>query len=113
MGEMQSALSLLAGNLPCCIQRVNYPIHNGKPNPKHGKFRFVGSVPCFDSEGKSLYYDTEQQAIDAAIQAGMDTDNLGRNDCNAARKEFLRTCPEYAGYCAEARAAIAKARGQS
>jgi hypothetical protein len=55
------------------IQQINYPIHQGKPNPAHGKFFIVGSVPvaCIDPDtGRSKTYDTEQQAIDAVVTAG-------------------------------------------
>ena len=73
MSEMQTALRMLQGKFPTVIQQVNYPIHKGQPNPKHGLFYFVGSIPalCYDSDAKrSLYYQTEQDAIDAAIAAG-------------------------------------------
>lgn len=73
MGEMQTALRMLSGKFPTCVQQVNYPIHKGRPNPKHGLFYFVGSIPaaCYDVEGKhSHYYQTEQDAIDAAIASG-------------------------------------------
>lgn len=72
MTEMKTALRLLQGTFSTAIQQVNYPIHNGQPNPKHGMFFFVGSIPiaCYDVEGKhSKYYATEQDAIDAAIVA--------------------------------------------
>ena len=65
------------------IQQVNFPIYKGKPNPVHGKFYFVGSIPaeCYDEEkGKSKKYDTEQDAIDAAVTAG--ADRIQRCDCS-------------------------------
>lgn len=58
---------------PTCVQRINYPIHKGQPNPAHGKYVLVGSIPadCYDFESRSSKrYDTEQEAIDAAISAG-------------------------------------------
>lgn len=61
------------GKLSTGIQRVNYPIHKGKPNPVHGKYYLVGSIPmgCYDTENRrSLYYDTEEEAISAAIASG-------------------------------------------
>jgi hypothetical protein len=64
---------MLSGKFPTCIQQVNYPMHKGVPNPKHGMFYFVGSIPgeCYDHDkGHSFYYTTEQDAIDAAIAAG-------------------------------------------
>ena len=73
MTDMQNALRMLSGKFPTCIQQVNYPIHQGKPNPAHGKFFFVGSIPaeCYDLErGRSKFYATEQEAIDAALAAG-------------------------------------------
>ena len=47
--------------------------HQGKPNPSHGKYYFVGRIPaaCYDQEKKcSKTYDTEELAIQAAIDAG-------------------------------------------
>jgi hypothetical protein len=71
--ELATAMTMLSAKYPTCIQQVNYPIHKGQPNPKHGMFYFVGSIPlaCYDTEKQhSLYYQTEQEAIDAAIAAG-------------------------------------------
>ena len=74
MTEMQGALSLLRGEFPTCVQGpIDYPIHQGKPNPSHGKYYFVGRIPgaCYDQEKKcSKKYDTEELAIQAAIDAG-------------------------------------------
>lgn len=73
MSELQTAMRLLGGNFPTALQQINYPVHKGQPNPAHGKFIFVGSIPasCIDPEtGRSMKYDTEQDAIDAAIAAG-------------------------------------------
>ena len=73
MTEMRSAMRMLAGDFPTCIQRINYPFHKGKPNPEHGRFYFVGSIPadCYDREKKtSKHYDTEEEAIAAARSAG-------------------------------------------
>lgn len=80
---MNSLASFLNAKYPTCVQRINYPVHQGKPNPAHGKFFFVGSVPvaCLDPEtGRSRHYDTEQAAIDAAIAAG--ADRIQRCDCS-------------------------------
>ena len=66
-------MRMLGSKFPTCIQQVNYPIHKGQPNPKHGMFFFVGSIPaaCYDHEKQhSFFYATEQDAIDAAIAAG-------------------------------------------
>ena len=59
------------------IQQINYPIHNGRANPSHGKFFFVGSIPeeCWDplrngGAGGSKIYPTEDAAIRAAVAAG-------------------------------------------
>jgi len=73
MSELQQAMRMLSGKFPTCIQQVDYPIHKGQPNPAHGKFFFVGSIPrdCYDFErGGSKFYATEQEAIDAALAAG-------------------------------------------
>ncbi len=73
MSELQSAMRFLSGTFPTCIQQVNYPIHKGQPNPAHGMFFFVGSIPgaCYDHERRgSKFYPTEQAAIEAAIAGG-------------------------------------------
>jgi hypothetical protein len=73
MSELQNAMRMLSAKFPTVIMQVNYPIHKGKPNPAHGLFFFVGSIPaaCYNHEEKhSYYYQTEQDAIDAAIAAG-------------------------------------------
>ena len=90
MNETQSALRMLAGEFPTCVQQVNYPIHKGKPNPAHGKFFLVGSIPfdCTverptlgDINGRaSKHYNSEQEAIDAAIAAG--AVRIQRCDCS-------------------------------
>lgn len=83
MGELSSAMRMLQGDLPTCIQRVNYPIHKGKPNDKHGKYFFVCSIPesCYDfKRGGSKFYDTEQEAIAAAQSAG--AKRIQRADCS-------------------------------
>lgn len=65
-----------AGRFSTAIQQINYPMHQGRPNPSHGKFFFVGSIPaaCIDTDparlGRSRIYDTEDQAIAAARAAG-------------------------------------------
>ena len=65
-------MAVLSGGFSTCIQRVNYPIHKGKANPCHGKFFFVGSIPpgCYDENQRSLFYDTEDEAISAARAGG-------------------------------------------
>ena len=68
---------------PTAIQRINYPIHKGKPNPAHGKYYFVGSIPisCYDeSSRRSKHYDTEAEAIQAAIEGG--ATRIQRADCS-------------------------------
>lgn len=91
MTEMQQAFRLLAGECSTGIQQVNYPIHKGLPNPKHGKFFFVGSIPenCYDAEynngpfspkGKSRFYDTQEEAIAAAKAGG--AKRIQRTDCS-------------------------------
>lgn len=71
MGELSNLLR--TQSFPTCVQQIDYPIHRGKPNPAHGKFFFVGSIPaaCYDREKQqSKHYDTEQAAIEAALAAG-------------------------------------------
>ena len=70
-------LNILQSVYSTCVQKVNYPVHQGKPNPAHGKFFFVGCIPlgCYDplrnsGIGGSKLYETEQMAISAAIAAG-------------------------------------------
>lgn len=66
---------------PTAIMQINYPTHKGQPNPAHGKFFFVGRIPgaCVE-DGKSKKYDTEQDAIDAAIAGG--ATRIQRVDCS-------------------------------
>lgn len=63
------------------IQKVNNPFHKGLPNPAHGKFFIVGSIPAtcwnpdkdngpFSPKGGSRLFNTEQEAIDAAKAGG-------------------------------------------
>lgn len=62
-----------ASAFPTAIMRINHPIHQGRPNPVHGMFFFVGAIPaaCYDQQrGGSLRYDTEDEAIDAAVLGG-------------------------------------------
>jgi hypothetical protein len=80
MGELSSLINRMAtARMPAAVQRINSPMYQGKPNPNDGKFFFVGRIPaaCYDptrngGRGGSRIYDTEQQAIDAAIAAGAD-----------------------------------------
>lgn len=57
------------GKLATAIQKIDYPIHKGKPNPSHGKFYFVGSVPI---NLNGLKFDTETEAIEAARKEGVE-----------------------------------------
>ena len=73
------------------VQQINHPIHKGAPNPSHGKFFIVGTIPmaCYDvtrngGQGGSVIYDTEVQAIDALIAAG--ATDIQRADCTFAVK---------------------------
>ncbi len=65
------------GRLPTVIRRIDYPMHKGQPNPSHGKYHFVGSVPVAFSDTR---FDTEQDAITAAISAGCT--RIQRWDCS-------------------------------
>ena len=82
MTEMQYAMRIIHATKPTCIMQINYPIHQGKPNPAHGMFFFVGSVPlaCCDEQRKSKKYPTEQAAIEAAVAAG--ATRIQRADCS-------------------------------
>ena len=65
------------------VQRINHPVHNGRPNPAHGKFYIVGSIPaaCYDATRRGSHlYDTEADAI-AAIQAA-GVSRIQRCDCS-------------------------------
>jgi len=73
----------MKAKFPTAIQQVNYPFHQGKPNPFHGKFYFVGSIPaeCYDyDKNHSKYYDTEKEAI-AAAQAAH-AERIQKVDCS-------------------------------
>ncbi len=93
----------LFGDLPTCVQRVNYPVHKGKPNPSHGTFYFVGSIPGDCTEPRpapgnpngrgSKHYASEDEAITAAIAAG--AKRIQRCDCsfvNIARERSRLQC---------------------
>jgi hypothetical protein len=71
---MGGALALLQAPLPTCVQGpINYPVHRGQPNPRHGWYYLAGSIPaaCYDQESQhSHYYQTEQEAVDAVLAAG-------------------------------------------
>jgi hypothetical protein len=85
MTEMQAAMALLGGKLSTAILRIDYPVHNGKPNLAHGKFYLVGHIPadCYDwTRHGSKLYDTEQDAIVAAKAAG--ATRIQRCDCSFA-----------------------------
>lgn len=94
--ELSRAAALLKGGFPTCVQQVNYPVHQGKPNPRHGQFFFVGSIPadCWDPDrnngpfsppGGSRFYPTEEAAIRAAIAAGVE--RIQRCDCSFVNVE--------------------------
>lgn len=73
MSEFSQLGQLLSAELPTVVSQVNYPIHKGQPNPKHGKFYLSGRIPggCVDPEtNRSKFYDTEAEAIEAAQAAG-------------------------------------------
>jgi hypothetical protein len=81
MAGMTPLGHILRGNFSTCVQRIDYPIHRGAPNPAHGKFYFVGSIPVeCTHEGKSKHYDTEADAIASAIAAG--AKRIQRVDCS-------------------------------
>lgn len=69
------------GKLSTGIQQVNYPIHKGKPNPVHGKYYLVGSVPV---ECHEKYYDSEGEAIKAAMVNGAKI--IQNTKCNFVNK---------------------------
>jgi hypothetical protein len=89
--EMGQALALIGAKMPTIIRQIDYPIHKCKPNPAHGKFHFLGSIPweCTEPDPtsltpdtrRSLKYDTEAQAIEAAIKNGAERIQLMR-DCS-------------------------------
>lgn len=83
MSDLANTMKMLGGRFPTAIQQVDYPIHQGRPNPAHGKFYFVGSIPgaCYDHERRgSKFYDTEAEAIAAAQAAG--AERIQRKDCS-------------------------------
>jgi hypothetical protein len=89
MSEILQAMRLFNSQFPTCVQRINYPVHQGKPNPAHGKYFFVGAVPvsCM-ADGKSMKYDSEDCAIAAAIVAG--ATRIQRCDCSFVNVEAWR-----------------------
>lgn len=94
--ELAYTMKILNAKFPTCTKQVDYPVHKGKPNPAHGKFYFVGSIPgnCYDADydngpfspkGKSKYYDSEQSAIDAALKGG--ASQIQRVNCSFVKME--------------------------
>ena len=84
--QSEMAVFFSARTYSTAIQRVNYPIHKGAPNPAHGKYFFVGSIPanCYDTTrnggaGGSKFYDTQDDAIEQAIAGG--ATHIQRTDC--------------------------------
>ena len=71
-----AALSALQGRMTTGMRRVDYPVHQGKPNPVHGKIHLVGSVPAVLLK---VYFDTEEACIAACREAGVQ--NLQGVDC--------------------------------
>lgn len=75
MNLLAASIAPNAPRFSSAVQQINYPIHRGAPNPAHGKFFIVGSIPaaCWDparndGRGGSCLYDSESDAI-AALQA--------------------------------------------
>lgn len=55
------------------VMRIDYPFHDGRPNPAHGKFFIRGTIPatCWDQDRQdSIIFETEGHAIRAAIEGG-------------------------------------------
>ena len=83
MSEMTQALRMLSAEMPTCIQRIKNP-----GTPYDGLYFMVGRIPydCTKESGgllpgrKSKHYQTEQEAIDAAIAAG--ATRIQRADCS-------------------------------
>ena len=77
MSELQSAMRLLNSNFPTCIMR--YPT---------GKYGIVGNIPIELTQPygglfpgrKSMVWETEKEAINALIKAGIDRFQL--SDCS-------------------------------
>lgn len=80
MGELTQAIRMLSNaNFPTGIRQIDYPIHKGAPNPKHGKFHFTGRCPL-NKDGTAPYFDTEAEALQFADNAGMT--RIQRLDCS-------------------------------
>jgi hypothetical protein len=87
MSEMAQAMRMLQGGFSTALRQINYPMHKGQPNPAHGKFHFVGTIPanCWDEtrnggRGGAVCFDTEDEAIAAAIAGG--ATRIQRCDCS-------------------------------
>jgi hypothetical protein len=59
-------------NYSTAIQQIDHPTNNGSPNPYHGQFFVVGSVPvnCLDQGGKRIF-PTIESAESALREAGI------------------------------------------
>lgn len=85
MSEFGKAMAMFGGGakFSSAVQKINYPFHKGQPNPSHGKFIIVGSIPanCYEADynngpfsppGRSKRFDNEDAAIRALIAGGAD-----------------------------------------
>lgn len=77
MSLLAAAIAPGAPRFSSAVQQINHPIHQGRPNPAHGMFFIVGSIPeaCYDQSrnngrGGSVLYPSEQAAIEALQAAG-------------------------------------------
>jgi hypothetical protein len=77
MNLLAAAIAPNAPRFSSAVQQINHPVHQGRPNPAHGMFFIVGSIPdaCYDESrnggrGGSMLYPSEQAAIEALQAAG-------------------------------------------
>ena len=84
---MNELAQVISAKFSTAIQRINYPIHRGQPNPAHGKYFIVGSIPaaCYDQSrndghGGSMLFGSEAECAAAIEAAGVERYQL----CNCA-----------------------------
>lgn len=81
--ELQQVIAMGQRGYSTAIQKIDYPIHQGKPNPVHGWYFLVGSIPAslYDHDRRgSMRWPTLGEAMAAVESAGVERYQLP--DCS-------------------------------
>ena len=93
MSEFSTAMRLTTGNFPTCIRRIDYPIHKGQPNPSHGKYHFVGSVPVIYAHIRFATEQARQQDVCLPTLETVRTTELSLPQLDCPEQPFTLTAP--------------------